>query len=185
MALRKLGSGSGVVLSRASNRAAIAANAEIKKRTAATYLVRQSDIQKALWTRKATVANPQAFLRYSSEKKNLYEWQAGGSRAVSPQTIVKRTRPRPNPKVYMASIRRGNRKAFDFAPKAFVQRMPNGGVIFVRRKHDTSRSKLEAIQAAALSQLMSSKNIIQPATERANEIFRKRIFAEIDRLLKL
>lgn len=184
-ALRKLGSEAGVALSRASNRAATAANTEIKKRAAAVFIVRQGDIQKALSTRKATAAKPQASLRYSSKKKNLYEWEAGGSRAVSPQAIVKGGRPRPNPNVYKASIRRGKRVAFDRGPKAFVQRMPkNGGVIFVRRKNNFSRSKLESIQAAALSQLLSSRDVIDPATKRANEIFQKRLAAEIDYLLK-
>lgn len=183
-ALRKLGSEAGVALSRASNRAATAANTEIKKRAAAVFIVRQGDIQKALFTRKATVAKPQTSLRYASEKKNLYEWEAGGSRAVSPQAIVKGGRPRPNPKVYKAGIRRGKRVAFDQAPKAFVQRMPNGGVIFVRRKSNLSRSKLESIQAAALSQLLSSRDVIDPATKRANEIFQKRLATEINYLLK-
>ncbi len=185
-ALKKMGSESGVVLSRASNRAATAANTEIKKRTAELFIVRQRDIQEALWTRKATVARPQAQLRYKSKKKNLYEWRAGGSGAVTPQRIVSHTGRRPNPNVYKAGIKRGEgKKPYGRAPKAFVQRMPrNGGIIFVRREHNFSRSKLKAIQAPALTQVMAARKIMEPATGRANEIFCKRLDAELDYLLK-
>ena len=92
-ALGSLQSKSGVVISRAANRAMGTAEKVIRDETAAIYEINKREVSKDLKRKKATVAKPTAILTYKSAHKNLFWWKSRGRSGVSPARPVQSSSP--------------------------------------------------------------------------------------------
>lgn len=187
-ALRALGQKANIVMARAANRAATTANKEMSKAVRARYeKVKDGDVKKALFKRKATSSNPTAELTYKSSHENLYKL---GN--VTPKRIVKTGGEKPNPKFYKARVMKGNPfEPLMERPRPFVQKMSNGHIGLFRRKSDDGRNlrgkkrnAIEAVQAPALSQMLKNKEVLQETEKIAGEVLLKRLEHEIDRELR-
>lgn len=187
-ALGDLRGKSGVVISRAANRAATTANKVIQDETKKRYLATKASMQKALFKRKATAASPTAALIYRSSRENVYKWRG----AVSPTYVVKRSAPpKPNPRYYSVRVMRSHGPIpMIGSPKPFVQRMKNGHVGLFRRKSTDERKKgdkrnaIKSVDAPALSQILKNKETLDYMREKAGAAFVKNLEHEIDYLLK-
>lgn len=176
-----------IVIARAANRTITTTNKAMSKGVRARYpKVKDGEVKKALFKRKATAVNPTASLTYKSMHENLYKHGY-----VSPRKIVKTGYGiKPDPKYYKAHVIKGRPKyPLTERPRPFVQMMPNGHVGLFRRKTKDGmkfykgthkRNAIEAVQAPALSQMMKNGGVLKETEKVAGEAFLKRLDHEID-----
>lgn len=168
-----------IVIARAANRTIATANKAMRKGVRKRYLkVKDGDVRKALFKRRASASNPTAELTYKSQHENVYKMGK-----VSPPRIVKHH----NPRYYKAQVMKDNPMVpLRNRPRPFVQMMPNGHVGLFRRVSDEAknkgdkRNKIEAVQAPALSQMMKNEEVLQDTEKVAGKAFLKRLEHEID-----
>lgn len=177
-----------IVIARAANRTIATTNKAMSKGVRERYpKVKDGDVKKALFKRKATSANPTAELTYTSGHENLYKHGY-----VSPRRIVNNH----DPSYYRAHVMKGTPWVrLTGRPRPFVQKMPNGHVGLFRRMtaeekeknkyHGThERNTITAMYAPAVSQMMKNDEVLQDAEKAAGDMFLKRLEHEIDRELK-
>lgn len=172
-ALVTLGNRADAVIARAANRAMTTANKRMSKEVRERYVaVKNEDVKKALFKRRASANRPTATLIYKSKHENLYKMGK-----VSPRRIVKRN----NPPFYEAQVMKdGQMTPLKRRPRPFVQKMPqNGHVGLFRRKSDDGLRKIEAVYAPALTQMMTNKEVLANVEKETGETFLKRLDHEI------
>lgn len=185
-ALGTLNQKADIVIARAANRTIVTANKAMSKGVRKQYpKVRDGDVKKALFKRKATSADPTAALTYKSQHENLYKHGY-----VSPKRIVNNH----DPSYYRAHVMKGTPMVSLLGrPRPFVQKMQNGHVGLFKRMtaeemknyHGThKRNAITAVYAPAISQMMKNDEVLQDAEKAAGDMFLKRLEHEIDRELR-
>ncbi len=186
-ALGSLQSKSGVVISRAANRAMGTAEKVIRDETAAIYEINKREVSKDLKRKKATVAKPTAILTYKSAHKNLFWWKSRGRSGVSPARPVQSSSPfNPDPKYYSAHVMRGRGNIpLNSGPRPFVQIAKSGVIGLFRRTSDHPRSPIRGVAAPALTQIIQNDKVLDRLQKETGIMLQKRIEHEVDYLLKL
>ena len=176
-----------IVIARAANRTITTTNKAMSKGVRERYpKVKDGDVKKALFKRRANASNPTAELTYKSMHENLYKHGF-----VSPQKIVKTGYgTEPDPKFYKARVMKDSPMyPLMERPRPFVQMMSNGHVGLFRRKTQDGmkfyrgahkRNAIEAVYAPAISQMMKNDEVLQETEKVAGKAFLKRLEHEID-----
>lgn len=179
-----------IVIARAANRTIATTNKAMSRGVRERYpKVKDGDVKKALFKRRATPERPLAELTYKSSHENLYKHGY-----ISPRRIVRGN----DPKYYKARVMRGHPYVpLTERPRPFVQRIKNktgeDKVGLFRRMTEEEkkgyngshkRNAITAVYAAAVSQMMKNDEVLQDAEKAAGDMFLKRLEHEIDREIK-
>lgn len=176
----------GLVMAHAANRAASAGKTLLKKETSEKYLVRQKDIEGLVKVTKAYAGRPYAKIIYKDSHRNLAHWPLK-SRNLSPYNKVIQFDydGKPNVKVYKAAVMRGQGKqelAGDRKP--FIQIARRSGNIALFRRTGGGTNKIEGVSGPAFPQIIYNPGTMKKFNEKVNDVFLKRTFHEIDRVLR-
>lgn len=183
--LGTLANKSGVVISRAANRAISTGKKAIKQETAKIYNVNQKDVDKILKVEKATTAHPVVHMTYRDSHMNLAAF--GKKSSLTPRYPIKSSSPYdPDPEYVKAKVMTGRGAvALQHGPKPFVQISKKSGVIgLFRRVDNSSRAPIRGVAAPALPQVIKNEEVIARFNRDVTGMFVKRLNHEIDQILK-
>lgn len=183
--LGALANKSGMVISRAANRAITTGKKAIKQETAKIYNVRQKDVEEILKVEKATASNPMVRMTYKDSHQNL--WSFGKKTSVSPRYPVRSSSAYdPDPGYVTAKVMNGrSRVALEGRPKPFVQiAAKTGNIALFQRTSNESRAPIRGVAAPALPQVIKNEDVIARFNRDASSMFLKRLNYEIGRILK-
>lgn len=184
----------GLVMSRASNRAAITARQSFWDGTKERYRVTKADVIGSIRIKKAFKNHPYATLISSGTHRGLEKFK------VSPFRPLKFTKRRKrSPHVYKAAVMKNQGlKPLDGNPKPFVAVLSNGHKgVFVRKdvsrlnkgkyRHRRGKEKyrnfIKSVQGPAIPQILKNKDILETVINNANDTMVKRVEHEIDIIL--
>lgn len=183
---------SGKVIARAVNRSYPTGKKAIAKGATEEYRITQKDVNSALKITNAKQSNPTATLKYTGGHRNIYLWN--NKKAVSPNLIIRWKHGKPNVKRYKAAVKRGGAKKRlngEGGPgdnKPFIQRVREGEKSeftgLFRRKTTDRESKLVAVHAPAIPQILKNEEIMVNFSCSAGPMLQKRLEHEIDAILK-
>ena len=181
---------SGVVISRAANRAITTGKMAIKQETAKIYNVNQKDVDKILKVEKATTAHPTVHMSYRDAHSNLFWFgskQSGTQAPITPRYPIKSSSPYdPDPEYVKAKVMTGRGAVIlGSKPKPFVQIAKKSGVIgLFQRVDNSSRASIRGVAAPALPQVIKNEEVIARFNRDVSGMFIKRLNHEIDQILK-
>lgn len=176
---------SGVVISRAANRAIITGKKAIKQETAKIYNVYQKNVESILKVEKATAAHPVARMTYRDTHSNLMAF--GKQSSLAPRYPVRSSDPYdPDPEYVKAKVMTKRRAVpLELRPKPFVQIARSSKVIgLFQRVNNNSRAPIRGVAAPALPQVIKNEDVIARFNRDAASMFVERLNHEIDRVLK-
>jgi hypothetical protein len=165
--LSRIQGGAPKALSAAMNRTVRAGRTEVSKQTRAAYTIKQKDLYSTLSVNFASAGNMRAEIRSRfSGMLPLFDFK------VTPRRIN-------SGRVLTASVKVGGGGSLG---RAFIGQMKSGHVgVFARR----GPSRLAIVEARTISApiMISQAHVVEPAIERMQEVFSKRLDHEMGRLL--
>ncbi|MER2126296.1 phage tail protein [Solibacillus sp.] len=155
-----------IILWRALNRAATAAQTRASVTVRREYVIKAADVKKRIKIRKATAGNLSAQIRASGPVTPLMKFD------VTP-TFPDSTQVR-------ARVKKGGRKPIQ---SGFVVRTGNSHVnVFTRSGR--SRLPIKGRYGPSIAQMMGKDEIVEDIQTRAQDVLDKRLEHELDRLLR-
>lgn len=134
------------------------------------YNVKATEIKEAMTKNKASFSRPRAFIRVRSKRYTLGRFLPGGLKSKSKKATVK-------------IKKSAGRKPVLGAPKAFVQRSPDGNTHIFRREGD-KRYPLELLRTISPTQMVENLKVMESIQAEVNTFLADRIEHEIQYRLK-
>lgn len=191
---RRIGSLANVnkVVARAANRVAENARTEFVRESRKRYVVKYGEVKSAIKLRKATTANPAAFLEAREHLKPLIDFKVTPKRPVlwKQRTRARRINGRnsfmyANPNVYRAAVKTDSRgrplEGNDNIPKAFVQNTGSG--LHVMRRIGNGR-EARKLYGPSVPQMLGNEELMEKMEQTVNHRLRERIEHEVEHLLQ-
>ncbi len=158
-----------LVLSRAINRSATAAQAAMSKKVREVYLVKAAAVKKTIKITRATTSRPTAIVKSTGKKIGLAEFKTSPS---SP-------RPSNPPSAYKVQVKKGG--GLKPVEGGFLA-MVNGGMGFFRRI-GSSRLPTTRLMGPSVPQMIGQKSIIEWVELQAKNMLNTRIQHELKQVL--
>jgi len=158
-----------MVLSRAINRAATNAKANMSKKVREEYVVPASEVKKTIVITRATTSSPTAIVKSMGKKISLAKFK------ISP------TQPRPAnpPAAYKVQIKKnGGLKPVE---RGFLANV-NGNIGFFQRV-GSSRMPITRLMGPSVPQMIGNKSVIERVENEAKKMLNTRIQHELEQVL--